>query len=404
MSSRAAEPTGRPRSNSLEGSHGVVIAGSYEGGLHGWRLGEASTGELTFSFAAHDGCCRCVAASEKTLLSGGDDEKIRVYSLRSGRQVGELSQHKGTVTGLAWCGGKHAVSASADGTLAVWRASDWVCVHVFGGHKGEIRALAPHPSGRMCLTAGADRTLRLWDLVEGRCAFITRTKGEASRVFWASDGSCYGVVLGSRIEVRGVEDNGVLADVAVGSSVIDARFLDGAPFVAACDGSGALSVFSADDGDLVWRRKRRGAKTPGRVKALTCARLAAGAAADDDAFAAADAAALGAWAAASAILAATSTGAVETWRPGGGGGDDDDAEPDAAAAGVNARLTCLAAAPARRAAAPAVAKPVAKPAAAKPPKAAKRTAEAAARPAASRKGDLKAKLKKRKRANSGGSK
>ena len=87
-STSAAEPTGRPRSNSLEGSHGVVIAGSYEGGLHGWRLGEASTGELTFSFAAHDGCCRCVAASEKTLLSGGDDEKIRVYSLRSGRQVG----------------------------------------------------------------------------------------------------------------------------------------------------------------------------------------------------------------------------------------------------------------------------------------------------------------------------
>ncbi|KAH8075445.1 hypothetical protein JL721_1451 [Aureococcus anophagefferens] len=365
-SSRAAAPTGRPRSNSLEGSHGVVIAGSYEGGLHGWRLGEASTGELTFSFAAHDGCCRCVAASEKTLLSGGDDEKIRVYSLRSGRQVGELSQHKGTVTGLAWCGGKHAVSASADGTLAVWRASDWVCVHVFGGHKGEIRSLAPHPSGRMCLTAGADRTLRLWDLVEGRCAFITRTKGEASRVFWASDGSCYGVVLGSRIEVRGVEDNGVLADVAVGAAVIDARFLDGAPFVAACDGSGALSVFSADDGDLVWRRKRRGAKTPGRVKAPRAPR---GRRERRRRVRAADAAALGAWAAASAILAATSTGAVETWRPGGGGGDDDDAEPDA---------------PPRR----------------------QRCSRGSGRPRRRRgggepQGDLKAKLKKRKRANSG---
>ena len=31
----------------------------------------------------------------------------------------------------------------------------------------------------MVLSTGVDRTLRLWDLTEGRVAFITRTKGEA---------------------------------------------------------------------------------------------------------------------------------------------------------------------------------------------------------------------------------
>lgn len=35
-------------------------------------------------------------------------------------------------------------------------------------------ALAVHPSGKLALTAGADRTLRLWDLTTGRTAFQTR--------------------------------------------------------------------------------------------------------------------------------------------------------------------------------------------------------------------------------------
>jgi WD40 repeat protein len=34
--------------------------------------------------------------------------------------------------------------------------------------------MAVHPSGKLALTAGADRTLRLWDLTTGRTAFRTR--------------------------------------------------------------------------------------------------------------------------------------------------------------------------------------------------------------------------------------
>ena len=325
----------------------LVVAGSYEGGLHGWRLdGASEAATLAFSFGAHDGCTRCVATTGfgGTVLSGGDDEKIRVYSLKSRKQVGELSQHTGTVTALTFCGAKHAVSASGDGTLLVWRMRGWDCVHVLGGHKGPVLSLAPHPSGRMVLSTGVDRTLRLWDLTEGRVAFITRTKGEALKAFWSSDGSCYGVVLKGKVEVRDVEDNAVLTEIDVGSAVLDAHFLDDAPFVATCDGTGAVSVFSVDDGDLVWRRKRKAPTTPGRVKALACLRLGAAAGGDDDdRYASADADALREWASSRALLAATSSGTVETWRPGDGDADDDADAPASVASGVSARLTCLAA-------------------------------------------------------------
>lgn len=34
--------------------------------------------------------------------------------------------------------------------------------------------LAVHPSGKLALSVGHDRTLRIWNLMAGRCAFITQ--------------------------------------------------------------------------------------------------------------------------------------------------------------------------------------------------------------------------------------
>ena len=116
----------------------LVIAGSYEGGLHGWTF-DNDNYELKFSFAAHQGCIRCVATNshvedaQPLLLTGGDDEVIRAFSLSSFRQLGELSKHSGTVTDLCFCGSKHFASASADGTILLWRLKEWTCVHVWAG-------------------------------------------------------------------------------------------------------------------------------------------------------------------------------------------------------------------------------------------------------------------------------
>lgn len=320
----------------------LAIGGSYEGGLHGWACDAAGgAAELVFSFGAHDGCCRCVATNHKDLLiSGGDDELVRVYSLRTFRQIGELSRHTGTVSCVAFCGKKHAASGSEDGVIVLWRISDWNAVHVFGGHKAPVLSIAPHPSGRFLLSTGADRTLRLWDLMNARAAFTTRTKGPASRVFWTHDGMAYGIVLSGRIEVRDVAENDVLAEISVGAAVVDAVFLDRAPFVAVSDGTGAISVYGADDGVLLWRRRRKGGGA-GRVKALSCVSRPGAYFDGGDEDGVADAAALEAWAASFSLLAATSTGAVEAWAPGVGPEEDDAAAPASSARGVTARLTCL---------------------------------------------------------------
>lgn len=325
----------------------LVIAGSYEGGLHGWAV-EGTDYALKFSFAAHQGCCRCVATNghipgvQPILLTGGDDELIRAYSLATFKMLGELARHKGTITCLCFCGKKHFASASADGTILLWRLKEWTCVHVLGGHDKPVHSISPHPSGRMLLSTGADRTLRLWDLVEGRSAHITRTKGEATKVCWGAGEApaSYLVVLGARVEVLDVETSTLEFEVDVGAIVIDAVFLAASSFVATADGAGVLSVWGSDG--CLWRRRRRGG---GRVKALSCLRV--GPSLED--------ASLEAWAASFRLVAAASSGAVEAWAPTGpaddADGEDDAVAPDSVAADTTARLTCLAvhAAPSTRA-------------------------------------------------------
>ena len=42
---------------------------------------------------------------------------------------------QGSITALAFQGSTHMLSASEDGTLAIWRTRDWECLKVLRGHK-----------------------------------------------------------------------------------------------------------------------------------------------------------------------------------------------------------------------------------------------------------------------------
>lgn len=307
----------------------VCAAGSYEGGLHGWLVEEDGSLALRFSFAAHHGCIRAVAflPSRRLLVSGGDDEVLRIFSLRSMKQLGEAGAQQGTLTALCFCGSCHCLSASSDGTICVWRVSDWSRVHVLGGHKGSVLSVASHPSGRMALSTGVDRTLRLWDLTRGCCSFITRTKGAAQLARWSLDGGRYLSAVAGRVEVRDVAAAAAetVAIVDHTTVVLDAAFVGIAWCFATTEAAGSLALWSAE-GTCLWRRRRA---ATARVKALAVVTLPADIAGEDD---------LATWSRTRALAAATSDGNVEIWRfvaP-----EDHDRGPEVKTA-VGTRLTCL---------------------------------------------------------------
>jgi protein MAK11 len=174
-----------------------IVVGTYEKLLYGLEgrfetegesLGQPSiTLTPIFIFPAHVACVRAVAASPhggKWLATGSTDEIVKVWDLRRRKEVGGLVQHQGTpillliqsklivlpgsITRLLFPSRSHLLSASEDGTLALFSTRDWALLRTLKGHKGKINDVAIHPSGKLALSVGKDRTLRMWDMMRGK--------------------------------------------------------------------------------------------------------------------------------------------------------------------------------------------------------------------------------------------
>jgi WD40 repeat protein len=119
-------------------------------------------------------------------------------------------------------------------------------MHVLAGHKGAVTSVAVHPSGKLALSVGRDNTLRLWNLVQGRCSFTRRLKGSAEKVLWHKSGMHYLIIVGSEVQVFRASDNECIVSVKHKSRVNQAVFCE----VAKCDpadGDGESPATSESD-------------------------------------------------------------------------------------------------------------------------------------------------------------
>ena len=218
-----------------------VVVGTYEGGILGWKLNFDNGNnptidvksslksqkkkrkfeeieetslispfelEQVFGYCSHQGTVRTVSTPSEgnkkgsLLASGGSDEFIKIYNIALRQEAGELSHHKGTINCLEFVNSRFLLCGSEDGVISIWRIHDWTLHHLLGGHKGGITGLAVHPSGRLALSTSRDRTLRLWNLIEGRCAYINRLNGIGENLSWSPDGTKYTYIVGSSIYIE----------------------------------------------------------------------------------------------------------------------------------------------------------------------------------------------------------
>ncbi|KAF9525954.1 WD40-repeat-containing domain protein [Crepidotus variabilis] len=212
-----------------------VVAGSYEKLLYGLdgiiTIGENSklSFELKpmFIFPAHVSCIKAVAASPqggKWLATGSADEIIKVWDLRRRKEIGGLMHHEGSITHLVFPSRSHLLSASEDGSLCLFRARDWAVLRSLKGHKGHVNAVAVHPSGKVALSVGKDRALRMWDLMRGKGVASTKLDKEGEIVRWSSDGSKFGVQSGSNIQIYATNMD-LLWTISHSSRIHDIKFV-----------------------------------------------------------------------------------------------------------------------------------------------------------------------------------
>jgi len=155
-----------------------------------------------FIYPSHISYIKCIGIGGHHMASGGTDEVIKLYDLKKRKEVGTLLHHSGTITCLTFFEKSHMISSGEDGEICLWRTKDWEKLTSFKGHKGGVTSVAIHPSGKLALSISTDKTLRCWNLVEGKAAYTLKLyRKDGLKIFWNKTGTLYGILFDREVIV-----------------------------------------------------------------------------------------------------------------------------------------------------------------------------------------------------------
>lgn len=165
--------------------------------------------EQSFTNHAHNGSIRALATSNKYLASGSIDEVIHLINIRHRIETGTLISHTGTITALEFLRTAYLFSSSEDGNICIWNTQKWSCEKILRGHKGPITSINLHSSGKLLLSVSKDKTLRAWNLIKGRCAYIINLKEMANQILWSPTCIYFAVVFDNHIDIYDISTGSV---------------------------------------------------------------------------------------------------------------------------------------------------------------------------------------------------
>ena len=85
--------------------------------------------------------------------------------LAQGQEPITLTGHQdGVVQSLYVPGGKLVVTCGHDRTVRIWQATDGKLIRTLHGHEDQVLSLAVAANGRRLISGGRDNSIRLWDL------------------------------------------------------------------------------------------------------------------------------------------------------------------------------------------------------------------------------------------------
>jgi WD40 repeat protein len=166
--------------------------------LRGWewhRLNHISD-QASMTLCGHTDAVWGVAVSPdgKRIVSGSEDQTVRVWDATTGAELMTLRGHEREVGPVSFrSNGRKLVSSSMDGTVKVWDAATGAEVMTLAGPEDDVISAAFSPDGKRIISGSHGGTLKLWDAAAGVELMTLRGhegghEGDVWSVSFSSDG------------------------------------------------------------------------------------------------------------------------------------------------------------------------------------------------------------------------
>nr|WP_272919712.1 caspase family protein [Streptomyces sp. SID4945] len=150
----------------------VTVTGDHEGEIRVWDLRtQRQIGEPLVLGCTATALAMGEAGDYTLLLTGGADGIVRVWDLSTGREFGEpLRGHSNVVNAIALAeidGARLALTGSQDGTARLWRLDERVPLGTpLSDHRQTVHGVAfgRTKDGPVAVTGGSDKRVRVWGL------------------------------------------------------------------------------------------------------------------------------------------------------------------------------------------------------------------------------------------------
>lgn len=93
------------------------------------------------------------------------------------------------------------------------------------GHKKGVLSLSVHPSNRLAISTSKDGTMKMWNLIKGKCAFTNKLEKQAQVVVWSPEAKSYAMVFEKEIKVFDASNGNTLHSITNSTPILSILFL-----------------------------------------------------------------------------------------------------------------------------------------------------------------------------------
>ncbi|MDJ0557263.1 MAG: serine/threonine-protein kinase [Microcoleaceae cyanobacterium MO_207.B10] len=154
----------------------TVVSGGEDNSIKVWSLGSGSEFRTLGGWIfGHSGWVQAIAFSPdgQTLVSGSNDGTIKIWNLGTRKLVRTLGswfgQDWGTVQAIAISEDSQILaSGHGDKTVKVWYLDSGKMRGFLKGHTAWVESVAMSPDGKVLASGSGDKTIKLWDVATGK--------------------------------------------------------------------------------------------------------------------------------------------------------------------------------------------------------------------------------------------